>query len=608
MTLPTLRRRASLSRTALLLVAASASACAGKRPTFGPFVERDAGDSDDETETSTTTDNSTTDGGSASDETYTDETLVTEDSSAGAMTTDEDDTTSPQNTDEGSVTDGTEPDETRTSDTAGDEEETDADSDAQATDDGGVECSDGHFADGDGNCQLWAECGAGTYIASAGSATSDQQCATCEEGTYSDVSNADACSTWDHCGWFETSKPATETSNVECLQADKFEQFGTAGSDGVNAMAADASGRVVVAGSAGGALYSGAKGSAFARMYDAQGQEVWTRQFGEVGQDYVAGVSFEPGGDVIIAGSTYVASGDEDSIADAFVARLASSDGEEVWRKQFGTGDADHAVAIATDAYGTSVVVGTTAGGLSQNNLGRVDVMVRQYGSTGEEHWTRQFGTTEEDIATGVAIGPRGEVAIVGQTLGVLGGESAGGRDGFLRVYTSDATSHRTTQFGGELDEHAEAVTFTPNGDIAVVGYAGRSVEGMTGFLRLYRLSDHGEIALAWVRTFQPGTYAVAISASASGDMFVAGYTLFAISTEVGGWIDGFVFRYDAGGELLGSRQFGSTGTDGINAAALAGGRQHVLVAGTTNGDLSGVNAGANDAFVGILDITSQLP
>lgn len=607
MTLPKLRRRASsfVPSSALIVVMIGVSACSRERPTFGVPRVQDAGDPGDDTQDVDAGKHQSTDG-EAGD--------ATTDSSNGgdSSATAEDVPDSGHNGDttSSSETDGTKTNDTETHEATDGDRDADAGADPNATsEDGGDECPSGRYAANDGECQAWTECAPGSYVSSPGSATSDQECSACEEATFSDVSNAADCTSWDHCGWFETSKAGTDTSNVECLEADRFDQFGTTGADTIGAMATHPSGRVVVAGSAGGALYTGAKGPTFVRVYDSDGAVEWTRQFGDAAQDRVADVTFEPGGDIMIAGSTNVVTGVDDPIPDAFVARLASSNGEEVWREQFGTGDADHAVAIATDTYGTSVVVGNTRGDLSQNNLGWTDVMVRQYGATKEEHWTRQFGTDGSDYTTGVAIGPRGHIAIVGYTIGDLAGESAGREDGFLRVYTSDGTSHETTQFGGDQMDYAEAVAFTPSGDIVVTGYTGGCLECMEGFLRLYRLQDDGRISLTWMKSFGGrGTMPLALSAAPSGRIVVAGYTIAgSIGTDVQGPTDAFVQLYDTDGTWFGGRQFGSDGGDEAWAVALVGPEEQLVVAGNTRGDLSGTNEGDDDAFVGIVEMTPQM-
>ncbi len=604
MTLPTLRRRASLSRTALLLVAASASACAGKRPTFGPFVERDAGGSDDETETSTTTGNSTTDGGSTHDVTDTDE---TGDSGAGAVTTDDNvdvdvgDTTSAQTTSgtEATATDGTEPDE---SDTSGVKEETDAGTDTEATDDGGVECSAGHFADRDGNCQQWAECGAGTYIASPGTAISDQQCGACEEGTYSDVSNADACISWDHCGWFETSKAGTAENNVECLVADRFDQFGTDLGDTVVAMAANTAGKVAVAG-----VYLGLPNhvpDAFVRVYTQQGEVDWKHQFGTAVQDQATGVTLQPDGSVVVVGYTWgILAGESSNYVDMFVRRYAP-DGEELWTRQVDIyREDDFASAVASDAAGNSVVVGSTWGLVDNTSTYFREAIVRKYDGEGDVLWTRQFDALS---AEGVAVGSDGSIAVVGSVVDGSPEGSTGSNDIFLRLYATDGELLWARQFGSDKDDFSRAVSFTPSGHIAIGGHTLGKLSGdhlgeHDAFLRLYEPDG----TVVWTRQFgsEQEDFLKAIATSKSDHIVVAGETMGALSGDSFGLYDYFVRGYDLSGAPLWTRQLGTDREDSAMALVLVGQSEFVAVGGNTTGALSGDNLGSADAFVGVLRI-----
>lgn len=447
-------------------------------------------------------------------------------------------------------------------------------------------------------------------MASPGTADSDQECQPCESGTFSEAANATECLAWDNCGWLETSQTGTSTRNVECLQADTFEQFGTEGYDGLNAVASKTGGQVVVAGFADGALYEGANGPAFVRLYDPQGEVEWTRQFGEEFQDQLNAVSFASDGDILLAGAIDgVPVGEDPDPSDAFVARLSSSDGTEIWRRQFGTSLRDAVYGLATGSNGTSVVVGETSGALSGTRYGGSDAFVREYGSTGEVHWARQFGTESGDSATAVAIGRSGEIAVVGSTGGDLAGENAGYGDGFLRVYVAGGTSHRTVQFGTTLDDEPLGVAFLAGGEIAVAGLSVADAGQGTVFLRLYGLNEGGELELVWARTVLASVFPwwikPSVSAGASGDVVVAVTSWETDSaTQEGRRL--FLQRYDVHGALLAEREVGVDGDISANAVALVGTEEHVFVAGYTSGTLLGTNAGNDDAFVGTVTLPPQ--
>jgi hypothetical protein len=82
--------------------------------------------------------------------------------------------------------------------------------------------------------------------------------------------------------------------------------IGTTVEDIVNAVGVDDAGNVLVAGRTRGAFVGQNAGQTdvFVRAFDTSGAELWTRQFGNTGYDYVASVAAASDGDPVIAGQT----------------------------------------------------------------------------------------------------------------------------------------------------------------------------------------------------------------------------------------------------------------------------------------------------------------
>ncbi len=78
---------------------------------------------------------------------------------------------------------------------------------------------------------------------------------------------------------------------------------------------------------------------------------------------------------------------------------------------------------------------GYTRGALEGDSAGGSDAFVRSSGNDGTLRWTRQFGTSFNDIAFGVATDANGGVYLTGETFGALEGASAGGFDAFVRKH-----------------------------------------------------------------------------------------------------------------------------------------------------------------------------
>ena len=319
-------------------------------------------------------------------------------------------------------------------------------------------------------------------------------------------------------------------------------QFGTPGIDEILAIAADESG-IYVAGDTQGVLRadSGATAAphAFVRKYDTAGNELWTREFGSGRREEVLAVAAAAGG-VYAAGDTTVAAPPFD---DAFVAAFDVK-GAPGWSRVIGTGSEDRASAIAVHASGV-YVAGATQGTLpGQASVGDSDNFLRKYDLNGNEVWTRQFGTAEGDEIISMALDDTG-LYLAGTTSGTIAGQPAGGA--------------------------IDAV-------VAKYDFNGQPV---------------------WTRQFGTSGYddALGIAVSAQG-VYVAGNTTGTLPGQVNaGDYDALVRKYDRGGRVLWTKQFGSAAHDEV--LGIVADASGVYAVGVTDGALPGQRSkGSSDAFI----------
>ncbi|MEJ2357036.1 MAG: SBBP repeat-containing protein [Deinococcales bacterium] len=223
--------------------------------------------------------------------------------------------------------------------------------------------------------------------------------------------------------------------------------------------------------------------------------------------------------------------------------------------------------------------------------------------------WTARFGTDVADHATGVAAAPGGGGVIAGYTDGSFPGQtSAGGSDVFVAAFDDTGAQRWLRQFGGKGADRATAVALDAQRNAYVSGYTnGRMPEGSSvgaGDAFLAKLGPDG--SLLWLRQF--GTtgadYARGVAVDASGNVFVGGDTNGTLPENVsaGGDGDAFLAKYDASGDLVWLRQFGSAGSDRINGVATDA-EGNVLATGVTQGALPTNHArGQSDGFVAKFD------
>jgi hypothetical protein len=383
-------------------------------------------------------------------------------------------------------------------------------------------------------------------------------------------------------------------------------QFGTAAEDMGLGAAADGSGNAYVAGYAGGQLDSdpyGGETDVFLAKYGLSGTKEWIRQFGTPGMDQGAAVACYGAGWVYIVGVT---SGSLDSQPwaggeDIFLAKYSPS-GEKQWVRQWGTAGYDAAAAVAVDGSGNIYVGGTTAGQLgAEPYAGALDIFLTKYSPSGEQLWTRQDGTADNEETGSISADAEGSVYMTGYTGGGLDGNpDDGGIYAFLIKY--DATGQRKwTRQSGTADG------FNMGGGVAVdaaganafvTGFTTENLDGQasTGSYETFLMKYGSGGDKLWTRLYGTGTDKVDVGSSVSLDEY--GYIYITGWSSPTGDEDMFASRYDPDGERERTITVATPDTEwGLGCAS--GNFEFVFVAGATDGQLPGnTNAGYHDAFL----------
>jgi uncharacterized protein DUF1996 len=392
-----------------------------------------------------------------------------------------------------------------------------------------------------------------------------------------------------HCGSVDA------TSSIRWVR-----QFGTQRYDLANAAAPDGRGGSYTAGFTNFSLEGQPyyhRYDAFLTRYDADGDKLWTRQFGTNGTDQALGISVS-GTDVFVAGSTdgrfprQKANGG----TDAFVARFTGR-GRLAWLKQFGTHRDDDAAAISASGDGI-VLAGTTRGPLDRQRLdGPSDAFVMRLTPGGLESWTRVLGGDGEDRGLSVAL-RTGRVFLAGTTEGLH--HTVADQDGFVagfdrrgRPAWSYALGRADTDAITSIVPRAEGVYFAgwTSGTFLDEAPAG-GLDAVIG-----KLGEDGR--LSWFKQFGSATddQATALSIAGKG-LYVAGSTTGELSDGTPlGESDGFLRKYLPNGIEVWTRQFGTADYDAVYG--MASDLRGVVAVGTTHGAFEGqTNAGDRDVFL----------
>jgi hypothetical protein len=333
----------------------------------------------------------------------------------------------------------------------------------------------------------------------------------------------------------------------------------------------------------------------------------WSRQFGSNNYDTAEGVAVDSNGSVLVVGFTdgvlpgQTASGS----GDAFIRKYDSA-GNELWTRQFGSSSDDSAEGVAVDSSGSALVVGYTYGALPGQTASYTgDNFIRKYDSAGNELWTRQFGSYGAEYAYGVAVDGNGCALVVGYTESALPGQTASGPyDAFIRKYDGAGNELWTRQFGSSSGvDIADGVAVDGNGCALVVGDASGTLPGQTssGSCDAFIRKYDGEGNELWTRQFGSNSadWADGVAVDSSGSALVVGYTDSALPGQTSsGSCDTFIRKYDGAGNELWTRQFGSNGADWADGVAVDASGS-ALVVGHTDSALPGqTSSGLWDAFI----------
>ena len=375
-------------------------------------------------------------------------------------------------------------------------------------------------------------------------------------------------------------------------------QKGTPGNDQVFDATSDGAGGCCYTGLTNG-NYGGANQGSFdiiGGCVDTNGEDEWRGQWGTADPDSCEGICSDVDGNVLMGGGS---AGDfccrgNNGGFDAAAVEVDQS-GIENYRVQYGTPLTDGILGVDCDDLGGRIAAGFTGSNASLAGWGR----------NGGNQWVFSAGTAGTDVFNDVVIEPPDTGVVTGWSTGSFGGPNQGGRDIYVGSYNSDGSTNWDLPFGTSFADHGSRLTVDDvTSDIFVVGDTRGSLfdtnRGSTDAV-VIKISPTGEFI--WGVQFGTDQSDVphAITTDGTGGVLVAGETNGDFGGRNAGASDAFVVHVDSDGNIGVVRQFGTGGSEVIYGIVLdntEGVGGHFLVAGSTTGSLGGPNAGSWDVFV----------
>jgi Ca2+-binding RTX toxin-like protein len=386
-------------------------------------------------------------------------------------------------------------------------------------------------------------------------------------------------------------KQITSTVTIDDFSTEKIIQFGTSGNDSASGIRIENNGNLYITGYTNEILSL--------TEFDAFGQQLSTKQF----DAYGGKISRDNSGNIYNIGYTL-----NTYPSDAIITKYDGS-GNQIWTKQFGTNDVEIARAISTDSSENLYVIGETYGSFTgYTNKGYSDIFLAKFDASGNQIWIKQFGGSYYDNAGIISTDSSGNNYITGN-INRFGSFTSGN---FIAKYDTNGNQLWNTQLDSTAEANIEGLSIDSNGNSYVAGKVWGSLAGYTGqgnydaFIGKYdNLGNR-----LWIKQFGTSQEdrVSGIVTDSNGNIYAIGTTFGSLSGNTNyGWGDVFLGKYDAFGNKLWIKQFGTSNNDSGTGISLDS-NGNIFVTGTTYGSLPGnTNQGSSDAFIAVFDSNGNL-
>ncbi|MDJ0897243.1 MAG: SBBP repeat-containing protein [Xenococcus sp. MO_188.B8] len=344
-----------------------------------------------------------------------------------------------------------------------------------------------------------------------------------------------------------------------------IQDFGTADFETATDIVSDQEGNFYLVGVTNGDLAAANAGSfdVWLAKYDSHGNQLWIEQFGNELVDLSYSINIDSNNNIYLSGhSGRVASeDDEESLLgqtlNPWITKY-DNDGNRLWFQEFEDTGLSEAYDVVVDSNDNVYATGWTLGDLGGENEGLYDIWLAQLDSDGNPVWKEQFGSEDYEFPWGIDIDSQGNTYTTGWTLGDLGGDNAGFYDAWVAKYDSHGNQLWLKQFGTSGIEGPGTffgdIKVDSNDDIYITGYTDNNLGGdNVGFYDAWvaKYDSHGN--QLWTQQF--GTpeydYAGGISTDNSGNLFVTGITEGSLGDINVGAVDGWIAKLDAASGML---------------------------------------------------------
>lgn len=215
------------------------------------------------------------------------------------------------------------------------------------------------------------------------------------------------------------------------------------------------------------------------------------------------------------------------------------------------------------------------------------------------QQWQQDFGSFDDeyfsDFSSDIAVDSAGNVYITGETMGVLG-TNRRGSDVWLAKYDTAGNRLWTQQFGTNTYDSAKSIKVDRTGNVYITGettgaLAGTNRGGSDVWLAKYNAAGNR----LWIKQFGTSSheYCSDVAIDRAGNVYIVGATDGGLAQANAGYSDAFLAKYDTRGDRQWIQQFSTYAPDTFNGVAVDS-ENNVYVTGNTS---SYLDNGENAAF-----------
>ena len=300
----------------------------------------------------------------------------------------------------------------------------------------------------------------------------------------------------------------------------------------------------------------------------AQVDFIFGKQFGTSEDDKTRNLVTDSLGNIYVLGKTKGAIGEENyGKNDGFILKIDST-ANIIWAKQIGSTEDDELVHATIDRSGNIYIIGVI--GVDEKNTS--DVLVAKLDTKGEIIWEKQFGTDSTDIGANIVIDKNEDIYIIGYTKGSLVGASHGKNDCFILHLDKYGNKLNAVQFGTPGNDVIAGITLGQNSKIYVCGATeGNMVVKNKGAYDLIWGIFSKELKQLEMKQFgtNEGDMAGEIKIDNQNNVYVSGCTFGNAITQQKGNGDALLQKWNGNGELIWTKQFGTSNWDGMHSIAI---------------------------------------